>query len=162
MRTFISLALSTLLVLTNVVQAQYVSEGWKPGQPVPSNSLDSPKAAYTPGQDGSKSSGFNFDLTSLITSGPLGSLLSRSGINVTERLEQVKAEMAKLWDPRIPMITDDNYEDLVVREEMAEEEEIDRIWLIIMYAPSLSKLSPSDHVRQHRDVRTEGRYFLYI
>ncbi|KZS97809.1 hypothetical protein SISNIDRAFT_546856 [Sistotremastrum niveocremeum HHB9708] len=139
MRTFLSLALSTLLVVANVAQAQYMSEGWKPGQPVPSNSLDSAKAAYTPSKESSKTGGSLFDVTSLITSGPLGALLSRSGVNVTERLEQMKAEIAKLWDPRITMITDDNYEDLVVREVLTEEEELDRIWLIIISVTAAQK-----------------------
>lgn len=40
----------------------------------------------------------------------------------------------KLWDERIQLITDDNYQDLIVNEQLSPKEEKDRAWVVIMYA----------------------------
>lgn len=71
-----------------------------------------------------------FDLSNLLTSGPVAHLAARAGINISEKLAEIKSR--KLWDDRIPFITDDNYEELVVNEPMTEKEETDRVWFLIM------------------------------
>lgn len=71
-----------------------------------------------------------FDLSNLLASGPVASLAARAGINISEKLAEVKSR--KLWDDRIPLITDDNYEEIIVNEPMTEEEEKDRVWFLVM------------------------------
>ena len=132
-----SLATFTLLALLASSNAQYFSAGWTPGQkqpdpqqPVASKPVPVPaepvKATTTP---------LNllnlFDTTKILTSGPSVALFNRFGINITERMELFS--LAKIWDERIPLITDDNYDDLVVNEALTEQEEIDRVWIIVMY-----------------------------
>ena len=70
------------------------------------------------------------DLTNIFLLPPVVSLAERFGINVTERLAEVKAR--KVWDERIPLITDENYESMVVHEDMTPEEEAERVWFAIM------------------------------
>lgn len=70
------------------------------------------------------------DLSNLLASGPVASLAARAGINISEKLAEVKSR--KLWDDRIPLVTDDNYEELIVKEPMTEREEKDRVWFLIM------------------------------
>ena len=36
------------------------------------------------------------------------------------------------WDERIPFITDENFEELIVNEPLTEQEEKDRLWFIVM------------------------------
>jgi hypothetical protein len=64
---------------------------------------------------------------SLLASGPVASLFAKLGINITKTLEQPNH-----WDERIPLITDDNYHDIIVNEPLADEELQDRTWAIIM------------------------------
>ena len=64
---------------------------------------------------------------SLLTSGTVASLFAKLGINITKTLERPNH-----WDERIPLITDDNYHDIIVNEPLADEELQDRTWAIIM------------------------------
>lgn len=74
-----------------------------------------------------------FDLSTYLETEPLKSLFNRAGVNITERLEAARKE-AKFWDERIPLITDDNYEDLIVEEKFSSlEEERDRVWFLVMF-----------------------------
>ncbi|KAF8632307.1 hypothetical protein AX15_001931 [Amanita polypyramis BW_CC] len=68
-------------------------------------------------------------LNSVLTSGPVTSLFARLGINITETLEP-----PKYWDERVPLITDDNYHDIIVNEQLTEEEQQARTWAIIITA----------------------------
>lgn len=54
-------------------------------------------------------------------------MFAKLGINITKTLEQPNH-----WDERIPLITDDNYHDIIVNEPLADEELQDRTWAIIM------------------------------
>jgi hypothetical protein len=141
--------ISTLLLAVAPALAQY-SEGWKPGQArsQPSASVNSqgwdpssggrkpPSAAGSTssssrGGDTPSSQGGIIDR--VLTSGPLAALFSSAGVNITEKLAEAHAAHAGMWDMRIPLIHDGNYESLVVNETFAsEEEERERTWFIIM------------------------------
>jgi hypothetical protein len=132
-----SLSSFTLLALLASANAQYFSAGWSPGQkqPEPQQSLASkpvPVAASEPAKATTPLSLLNlFDATKILKSGPSVSLFNHFGINITERMET--ASLSKIWDERVPLITDDNYDDLIVNEALTEQEEIDRVWIIAMY-----------------------------
>jgi hypothetical protein len=126
--------------------AQYFSEGWKPGQAVSkaqsgytaaAASPESTATAYTPGENSdtkSESKGIAsfFDLSNLLETGPAKALFGSLGVNISEKIEAAK-EHAKIWDERIPLITDDNYEELVLNEKFKTlEAEKDRLWFIVM------------------------------
>ena len=120
------------LALVAPTAAQYFSAGWTPGQAVPTVTPDSssfdPKSASLPQprQDESR-----FSLSYLFSTGPAAQLFNRLGINVTERLEAAK-NYSEIWDGRVPLITDANYNDLIVNEVLTEEEEKSRVWLLIV------------------------------
>lgn len=86
------------------------------------------------------------DLSNLLASGPVASLAARAGINISEKLAEVKSR--KLWDDRIPLVTDDNYEELIVKEPMTEREEKDRVWFLVITMTSVGQESISKYVDQ--------------
>ena len=55
-------------------------------------------------------------------------MFEKLGMNITEKLDQAKG----IWDDRIQLITDDNYEALIVNEPLTEEEESERVWCLVM------------------------------
>jgi len=130
------------LVCAPFTFAQYISEGWKPGQQV---TQGSPAPAHTPGaqyeavaeqqsqQPASKSSSSFFDITRILESGPVSQLLGKAGINITDQLAAARAK-ASPWDERIPLITDDNWDDMVGNETLTAEEEEKGIWFLIITA----------------------------
>jgi len=87
-----------------------------------------------------------FDLTNLLASGPVASLAARAGINISEKLAEVRSR--KLWDDRIPLITDENYEELIVNETLAEAEEKDRVWFLVITVTSAGQEGVSKYVDQ--------------
>jgi hypothetical protein len=120
------------LALVVPSDAQYFSGGWTPGQAVPSLTPDPPSfnpepASLPPPRQGES----RFSLSYLLSAGPAGQLLDRLGINITERLEAARNN-SEIWDGRVPLITDDNYNDLIVDEVLTEEEEKSRVWLLIV------------------------------
>ena len=130
-----------LLSIVAVANAQYFSAGWSPGQPTTPEAP--PAATFTPNQQTAEteapkdpSTPFSIwsmlDLNNLLATEPSVALFSRLGINITNKLEAALQE-SKLWDERIPMITDYNYNDLIVNEPLTEQEERDRTWVISMY-----------------------------
>ncbi|THU91888.1 hypothetical protein K435DRAFT_862975 [Dendrothele bispora CBS 962.96] len=126
------------LAFITCVHAQYFSEGWKPGQAVSSDAPNlAPPPAFTPGiqhtppqTESSPSSKGPLDLTRILSSGPVASLFQKAGINITEKLARMKPESP--WDPRIPLITDSNFEEIIINEPLSEEEERDRTWVLIV------------------------------
>ncbi|KAI0053725.1 hypothetical protein FA95DRAFT_1530661 [Auriscalpium vulgare] len=122
-------------------RAQYFSQGWTPGQPVPTAASEFPPD-FDPSQlppaaappKPSKPGQSIFSLDTVLTAAPVVDLLSRFGINITERLAAAHEATKLLWDERIPLITDDNFKDLIVEEELTPEEERDRVWLLIVTA----------------------------
>jgi len=137
-------AIGICLSLSWVVSAQYFSEGWKPGQAVTRGTgysyetiaataqqaqatRDAAADATAPASPKSL-----FDITTYLESGPLKALFNRAGVNITEKLEASRA-LTKIWDERVPLIHDDNYEQLIVGEEFGSlEEERDRIWFLVI------------------------------
>lgn len=147
---FSALALGAL-ALSASANAQYFSQGWMPGAGAPAPSAATTSAGYTPGASvppvptarptTTAQAGFAvpttikefselLDLTNLFKLPPVVALAAKFGINVTEKLEEVRAR--KYWDGRIPLITDDNYESMVVHEDMTPEEEAERVWFVVM------------------------------
>lgn len=129
-------SISTILALVGIytVNAQYFSDGWVPGQTVTQETASAP--TYVPGQSDNDPAGAASkspaDLTERILSwGPIATLFERAGINITERLEQQK--ITNIWDSRIPLITDDNYVDEIVKEVLTPEEENERVWVLVMF-----------------------------
>ncbi|KAI0797113.1 hypothetical protein C8Q75DRAFT_743507 [Abortiporus biennis] len=141
-------ALVSLSSLSVLVNAQYFSEGWKPGQahpprdaqwsPPPPSQTGSLQDSVSPQSKATSSPASLFDVTNILQSGPVASLFGKFGINVTEGLEVAKArveQQSKVWDERIPLITDDNYEDIIVNEQFeSPEEEEKRLWFVIITA----------------------------
>ncbi|PCH40984.1 hypothetical protein WOLCODRAFT_131634 [Wolfiporia cocos MD-104 SS10] len=139
---------STLLACALCASAQYFSEGWKPGQPVPTGSYEQQPAAVQSKPAGSS----RFNLTNIFTEGAVGSLMGKLGVNMTERLEKAKAEAeVEIWDTRIPLITDDNYEEIIVNEPLSPEEEADRVWFLIISVSKSGKNAFSKKADEHFD-----------
>jgi hypothetical protein len=133
----LSLAAISFLALAGSSNAQYFSEGWQPGQAAQettavyapeSSSTPEPAAPAQPQKPFSLSS--LFDLNHILTSAPAAALFSKVGINITEKVQA--ALDIKIWDERVELITDDNYKELIVNEPMTEQEEKDRVWVIVM------------------------------
>lgn len=132
-------------VLTSCSNAQYFSEGWKPGQPAhtqDTSAAAAPSAGWIPGQQqdplqphtnapdatpevasaASPFTNFDWDLSKLLVH-----TLNKLGMNITLPTNSGYDK----WDPRIPLITDTNYEDLIVNEEFANDEEAaERTWIL--------------------------------
>ncbi|KAF8603481.1 hypothetical protein BDV93DRAFT_442364 [Ceratobasidium sp. AG-I] len=149
--------LSLFAIGLPLVQASYFSEGWTPGQPVPTlaatPTLDASKPTVTPAPVPTPGAKWNWaefsskhlDLAKIMTEGPIASALSGVGINAAEHLEQARLRAAERgWDDRVPMLTDENYELLVKNETFATAEEAEkRIWFVIVSLgkqDSMSKL----------------------
>ncbi|KAF7352317.1 hypothetical protein MVEN_01195400 [Mycena venus] len=124
------------LFLAATASAQYFSEGWAPGKAVTAEPASPSFAGSPPQQQNAKpAERFSFssllDMNKILTSEPVKGLFEKAGINITERLA---AQAISPWDERIPLITDDNYFDMVVNEPMSEEEEEKRVWAIVVSA----------------------------
>ena len=124
--------LPSLLAVAGLANAQYFSAGWAPGQPIPTQSSPPPQTQPHPVNPAVTVSNF-FD--TLLTGGAVSALASLVGLNVS-------APQEIDWDDRIPLITDSNYEDVIVRESMTPEEEKQRVWFLVMYVcpPNLNGL----------------------
>lgn len=111
--------------------ADYFSEGWKPGQAAaPTERAAQP--VFTPGvQPEGGQAASPFDMSKLLTTGPIGNLLAKAGVNLSQALN-TSAQLAELWDPRIPLIHDDNYDELIANEPLTPEEEAERTWFLVM------------------------------
>lgn len=117
---------ASFLSLTGLVNAQYFSAGWTPGQAVPSQTPSPAHVPHSPStpatQHGPGKMSF---LDNLVTVGPLGALSSLIGLNIT-------GTPSATWDERIPLITDENYAEMIVNETLTPEEEKERVWFLIM------------------------------
>ncbi|KAG8960389.1 hypothetical protein FRC03_006586 [Tulasnella sp. 419] len=92
-----------------------------------------------------ESKGFKFpslDVESILTSGPIASLLEKTGLNLAERYQEAKKKAAETgWLEDIPLITDQNYESLVVNEPLSMDEELRRVWFIEISMPNRDPLT---------------------
>ncbi|KIK95339.1 hypothetical protein PAXRUDRAFT_827141 [Paxillus rubicundulus Ve08.2h10] len=117
-----------LFAVAELANAQYFSAGWAPGQPVPTIPAHQQPPAARPAETAKKHSitppkpSF---LDNLVTGGPVSAFTSLIGFNISGTPEAV-------WDARIPLITDSNYADMIVNEEMTPEEEENRVWFIVI------------------------------
>ncbi|KIM57954.1 hypothetical protein SCLCIDRAFT_129315 [Scleroderma citrinum Foug A] len=118
--------LPSLLAVAGLANAQYFSAGWAPGQPIPTQSSPPPQTQQHPVNPAVTVSNF-FD--TLLTGGAVSALASLVGLNVS-------APQEIDWDDRIPLITDSNYEDVIVRESMTPEEEKQRVWFLVITVTS--------------------------
>ncbi|KAI0832722.1 hypothetical protein BC628DRAFT_1309294 [Trametes gibbosa] len=146
---FSSILLPSLLCAASA-SAQYFSAGWVPGQgpnlvpdaPAPTGNTPTPGQTFdraeTPAPAPPASGGSGgvlggiaslLDLNRLLTAGPVASLFEKLGMNVTEAVGRATASP---WDLRIPFITDENFEDVIVNEELTPEEEKERVWILII------------------------------
>ncbi|EGO02129.1 hypothetical protein SERLA73DRAFT_177903 [Serpula lacrymans var. lacrymans S7.3] len=128
-----ALALLSAFFITSA-HAQYFSAGWAPGQPVNYNDEQSevsdsgPQATSTLSAEKAAPTSIKQALIdNVLGSSTISTLSSLVGVNITERFNP-----SVLWDERIPLITDENYGDIIVNEELTEEEEEDRVWFLII------------------------------
>jgi len=125
----------TLFSFSTSVYAQYYSAGWQPGQKAVQEDADARE--WTPGghpeESPSPPAETAFHWSKIFTEGPIGNALLKVGLNYTAAREETERRKANIWDKRIPLITDGNYEGLIVNETFSsEEEEQDRIWFLIV------------------------------
>ena len=133
----------TLSSFSTSVYAQYFSAGWQPGQKVAQEGVNA--QGWAPGDNAQKSpppsvdteavppAVASFQWSKILTEGPIGDALLKVGINLTAAKEEAERRKANMWDSRIPLITDDNYESLIANETFSsEQEERDRVWFLVV------------------------------
>jgi hypothetical protein len=121
-----------LFAFLTVAHAQYFSEGWAPGKEANTQPASVPQSTYVPGTPAPPSAAVPANggfLDRVLSSGPFPGIFEKLGVNISERIEQAAALP---WDPRVPLITDDNYGDMIVNETLTEEEEKTRVWVIVV------------------------------
>jgi hypothetical protein len=111
--------------------AQYFSAGWTPGQAVPTDTPAPPLVAETNHLPPPRQGQSPFSLSYFLSTGPVSQFFDSLGINITERLEAAESH-SEIWDGRIPFVTDENFDDLIVNEVLTDEEEKLRVWFLIM------------------------------
>lgn len=76
----------------------------------------------------------DFNLEQILTSGPIANIIQRTtGFNVTEKYETAKREAKETgWHPDIPLITDENFKQLVENEALTLDEMEERVWIILV------------------------------
>ncbi|KAF9782229.1 hypothetical protein BJ322DRAFT_204669 [Thelephora terrestris] len=137
------LLLVSLFSLLTFVYAQYYSAGWKPGQKVVGEDSDArewapgdrPEEKTPPTSDigATPPAETPFHWSQIFTQGPIGDALLKVGFNYSAARDEAERRMANMWDTRIPLVTDDNYEDLITNEIFpSEEEEKERVWFLIV------------------------------
>jgi hypothetical protein len=133
----------TLFSFSTSVYAQYYSAGWEPGQKAARQDVDPrdwapgdhPEGSSPPPVDTGVASPAEtpFHWSQFLTEGPIGNVLLKVGLNYTAAWEEAEHRKANMWDGRIPLITDENYENLIVNETFSSEgEEKERVWFLIM------------------------------
>jgi len=163
-----SLLTAGLCLGTAGVCGSYFSDGWTPGQAVPTLAATptdageptTPTLAPTPAAKWSwkEFSSKNLNLERFMTEGPVATVLSGIGINASEHLEQARLRAAERgWDERIPFLTDENYELLVKNETFATPEEAEkRAWFVIV------TIGKQDTMSKFVDEAFDGAYKLAL
>jgi hypothetical protein len=137
------LLLVSLFSFSTSVYAQYYSAGWQPDQNVVREGADARE--WTPGDrpekitqapsdaDAAPPAETSFHWSKILTQGPIGDALLKVGLNFTAARELAEHRKANMWDKRIPLVTDDNYQSLIVNETFSnEEEERERVWFLVV------------------------------
>ena len=133
----------TLFSFSTSVYAQYYSAGWQPGQKTVREDVHTREWAPGDKFEGSPPPPVDtgvappaetpFHWSNFFTEGPIGNVLLKVGLNYTAAREEAERRKANMWDKRIPLITDKNYESLIVNETFSnEEEEKERVWFLIV------------------------------
>ncbi|KAJ3873433.1 hypothetical protein F5051DRAFT_419258 [Lentinula edodes] len=119
-----------LLGLFSFTNGQYFSEGWKPGQAF-TNEPSAPVPSVTSGHVGEEPQS---QRGSSLDSSSISSIFAKIGVNISSIASAagLSSKAAYPWDPRIPLITDVNYDNIIVNEELTPEEEGNRTWLIVV------------------------------
>ncbi|KAH8096682.1 hypothetical protein BXZ70DRAFT_1078720 [Cristinia sonorae] len=133
-----------LLACASSASAQYFSEGWAPGKPTTQVApAATPGAGVPEAEQPAPATGGGglggFDLTRILEMGPFKSLFDTIGINITQSMENVRAAANGVWDERIPFITDDNYDAVIVNETLTKEEEENRTWFVLITAQTAQR-----------------------
>ncbi|KZT62945.1 hypothetical protein CALCODRAFT_489484 [Calocera cornea HHB12733] len=177
----LSLALAGLSALS-LANAAYFSQGWKPGQPLPTHGIQAgqkpnsvpiadfmkPKMAAEPAP---RKSIFELAaylqemaqdaLTSPLRSGPVADLITKTtGVNISEAMEKAKlAQSQSKFDPRIQQITDDTWEEIIEYEQLTPEEEDNRAWLILITLPernAVAQFAEDQFVKAFNETMDNG------
>ncbi|KAG9049533.1 hypothetical protein FS837_010013 [Tulasnella sp. UAMH 9824] len=94
-----------------------------------------------------------FDLENILTSAPVVAIAAKAGINITEKVQAAKAAVEGTgWDNHIPLITDENYREMIVEEPLSLDELDKRVWFLLIGIPN------GDPVNKLVDERFEGAY----
>ncbi|KAE9407292.1 hypothetical protein BT96DRAFT_809725 [Gymnopus androsaceus JB14] len=125
------------------VNGQYFSDGWKPGQAV-TQEVSAPAvtqvASETPAGEPPQNKKSPFDVTRILNSAPVSSLFAKAGVNISNFAAKAGLSSSPYpWDLRIPFITDSNYNDTIVNEELTPEEEKNRTWIIAVSASATNQ-----------------------
>ncbi|OJT08194.1 hypothetical protein TRAPUB_907 [Trametes pubescens] len=136
--------LLALLLCAAFASAQYVSEGWKPGQQQRLDLTNDP-----PPHDPSPAQTFHRTAEEPpSTAPPVASLFERMGVEFTEA---IAPNADSTWDPRIPLITDENFDEVITREALTPDEEAERVWFLIISIPEGQNSANSKLVDQSFD-----------
>ncbi|KAG9019544.1 hypothetical protein FRB90_000853 [Tulasnella sp. 427] len=96
-----------------------------------------------------------FDLETILTSAPVVAIAAKAGINITERVQAAKAEAeATGWNRHIPLITDENYREMIVQEPLSLDELDKRVWFLLIGIPD------GDPMNKLVDERFEAAFNL--
>ncbi|KAM5534813.1 hypothetical protein V8D89_011529 [Ganoderma adspersum] len=116
--------------------AQYFSAGWSPGQKAPAaEQASSPEPVHTfdPAAHAAEATAAGGQqpgiVDRLLTSGPVASLFGKLGVNMSDAVARGGLSP---WDERIPLVTDENFGEMIVNETLTAEEERERIWFLIV------------------------------
>jgi hypothetical protein len=106
-----------LLVLSflNVsLVSAYLSSGWSPaGTNTAAQPASTPSISTAGDGNAVPTAATGFDWTVLLKQGPIAEVFKLAGVNVTERLDAARKKVAEApYDTRIPLITDDNYDEI--------------------------------------------------
>lgn len=129
---------SSLLCVASA-HAQYFSAGWTPGQKAPVAEQASPDPAYTfdPAAHAAQATAAAGKqpgiVDRLLTSGPVASLFGKMGLNMTDAVARGSLSP---WDERIPLVTDENFVEMIVNETLTAQEERERVWFLIVCVSS--------------------------
>jgi hypothetical protein len=123
-----------VLSLFNVsLVSAYLSKGWSPTDTNTAVQPGSTASLSTAGDgDAVPATNTGFDWTVLLKQGPIAGVFKLAGVNITERLDAAKKKAVEApYDTRIPLITDDNYDEIKTTTKD------DDTWFIVVFVTCL-------------------------
>lgn len=128
-----------LFLFSKLVHAGYFSEGWNPDDQSTTTSALSGIPTQNPEEHTgtpAHTHGFQFpalNLESLLVSGPIASVIAKTGINITQKLQEASIQTGQTrWDQRIPLISDALYQEMVTGEPLTLEDQEKSVWFFIV------------------------------